>query len=177
MVDGRRRRVALSAFRKKPVSQSIGCAKVEKYAVLMRPIFAASCSTSGSTFGMKKLLTLFAILLGSGVSAAHATDYVCQLTLAPPVVDPTRGTFGYVSIFTSPSPNCGGATTERLICSKGATSHACGVNAQYSEAALIGVYESLRSAELAQQEIVPYWNACIGAGGSCVGGVLLYPDF
>jgi len=126
---------------------------------------------------MKKRLMLFAILLGSGVSAAHAADYVCQLTLAPPVADPTRGTFGYVSIFTSPQPNCGGATTERLICSKAATSHACGVNAQYSEAALIGVYESLRSAELAQQEIVPYWNACIGAGGSCVGGVLLYPDF
>jgi hypothetical protein len=126
---------------------------------------------------MKKLLALFAVLLGQGIVTAHATDYVCQLTLAPPVVDPTRGTFGYVSMFTSPSPNCGGATTEQFICSKGATSHACGVNAQYSEAALIGVYETLRSAELAQQAIVPYWNACIGAGGSCVGGVLLYPDF
>ena len=126
---------------------------------------------------MKKLLILFAILLGSSVSAAHATEYVCQLTLAPPVVDPTLGTYGYVAIYTSSAPNCGGATTERFICSKGATSHSCGVNAQYSEAALIGVYESLRSAELAQQAVVPYWNACIGAGGSCVGGVLLYPDF
>lgn len=126
---------------------------------------------------MKKLLALFAILLVSGVSVAHATDYVCQLTLAPPVVDPTRGMYGYISASTSPSPNCGGGTTERLICSKGATSHSCGVNAQYSEAALIGVYESLRSAELAQQMIVPYWNACINSGGSCVGGVLLYPDF
>jgi len=126
---------------------------------------------------MKKLLALFAIFVSLGVSTVHATDYVCQLTLAPPVVNPTLGTYGYVSIFTSPAPNCGGATTERFICSKGATSHLCGVNAQYSEAALISVYETLRSAESAQHAVVPYWNACIGAGGSCTGGVLLYPDF
>lgn len=126
---------------------------------------------------MKKLLALFAILFGLGMSTVHASEYVCQLTLTPPVVDPTRGAYGYISASTTLSPNCGGATTERLICSKGATSHSCGVNAQYSEPALIGVYESLRSAELAQQMIVPYWNACINAGGSCTGGVLLYPDF
>jgi hypothetical protein len=134
-------------------------------------------STWGVTFDMKKPLVLFAILLGFGISAAHASTYVCQLTLAPPVVDPTLGTSGYISMFTTPSPNCAGANTEQFICSKGATNHLCGVNAQYSEAALIALYETLRSAQSVQHQIVPYWNACVGAGGSCTGGVFLYPDF
>ena len=95
----------------------------------------------------------------------------------PPAVDATRGTAGYIAMYTSQQPGCGGQTAVYSICSKGATSHVCGVNAQYSEAALIAVYETLRSAEASQHAVVPYWNACIAAGGSCTGGVLLYPDF
>ena len=115
------------------------------------------------------------IALASGL--AHANSYVCELSLMPPVADPTRGSYGYISLYTSDQPGCAGATAAWSICSKGATNHVCGVNAQYSEATLVGVYETLRSAESSQHPIVPYWNACIGAGGSCTGGVLLYPEF
>jgi len=118
-------------------------------------------------------LTLIA--LASGI--AHANTYVCELSLMPPVADPTRGSYGYISLYTSDQPGCSGATAALSICSKGATNHVCGVNAQYTEATLVGVYETLRSAESSQHLIVPYWNACINAGGSCTGGVLLYPEF
>jgi len=118
-------------------------------------------------------LILFALVSGF----AQANTYVCELSLMPPVNDPARGSYGYISLYTSDQPGCAGATAALSICSKGATSHVCGVNAQYSEATLIGVYESLRSAESLQHPIVPYWNACVGAGGSCTGGVLLYPEF
>jgi len=70
---------------------------------------------------------------------AHANDYVCELSLMPAVVDPARGNFGYVALYTSAQPGCDGGTSFHAICSKGATSHVCGVNAQYSEAALISV--------------------------------------
>ena len=123
---------------------------------------------------MKTMFLLLMILLNLGVSNANAAEYVCELTLAPPVVGPTLGSSGYISMYTSPVPKCAGGTTEKFICSKGATSNVCGVNAQYSEASLIGVYESLRSAQAVQQQIVTYWNACIGGGGSCIGGAMLY---
>ncbi|HET7925637.1 MAG TPA: hypothetical protein VFL30_12105 [Rhodanobacteraceae bacterium] len=118
---------------------------------------------------------LVLMLLVTGL--AHANNYVCELSLMPSAFDPTRGNYGYISLYTSIQPGCAGGTSFFAICSKGATSHSCGVNAQYSEAALIGIYETLRSAEVSQHAVVPYWNACIGAGGSCTGGVLLYPDF
>jgi hypothetical protein len=123
---------------------------------------------------MKTMFLLLMILLSFSVSNARATEYVCEVTLVPAVVGPTLGASGYVSMYTTPAPKCTGAATEKFICSKGATSNLCGVNAQYSEASLIGVYESLRSAQAVQQQIVTYWNACIGAGGSCVGGAMLY---
>lgn len=126
---------------------------------------------------MKNVLACCLILLALVGVRAHANEYVCEIGLMPPVVDPTRGSSGYVSLYTSVQPNCAGQTAVYSICSKGATSHACGVTAQYTEAALIAIYESLRSAEAAQHPVVPFWSACTGAGGSCTGGVLLYPDF
>jgi hypothetical protein len=123
---------------------------------------------------MKNRFLLVAGLLSASISNAYASEYVCELSLVPPAVGPTLGTSGYISMYTSPAPKCTGGTTEKFICSKGATSSVCGVNAQYSEASLIGVYESLRSAQALQQQIVTYWNACIGAGGSCTGGAMLY---
>jgi hypothetical protein len=122
-----------------------------------------------------RLSCLALLMLAAG--AAHASNYVCELSLMPPAADPTRGNYGYIALYTSPQPGCAGGTSFFAICSTGATNHVCGVTAQYSEAALIGIYESLRSAEVPQHPVVPYWSACIGAGGSCTGGVLLYPDF
>jgi|SRR5579862_3302586 len=126
---------------------------------------------------MKKQLAAFALIVAFGVPLAHADDYVCQLTLAPSALDPTFGNAGYIGIYTSKAPDCSGATTDAFICSKGATNHYCGVNAQYSEAALIAIYQTLHTAEVAQDPVVLYWNACINAGGSCVGGAFLYPNF
>ena len=126
---------------------------------------------------MKNALTFCLLLTALVAGRAGATEYVCELTLAPPAAAPTMGNYGYISMYTTPSPACTGGSTEKFICSKGATNHLCGVNAQYSEATLISLYETLRSAEVEQHVIVPYWNACVGAGGSCIGGVLLYPDF
>ena len=124
---------------------------------------------------MKNVLACGLILAALVAGRAQAVEYVCELSLTPPAAAPTMGTYGYISMYTTPSPGCSGASTEKFVCSKGATNHLCGVNAQYSEAALISVYETLQSAQAAQHTIVPYWNACINAGGSCVGGVLLYP--
>jgi hypothetical protein len=126
---------------------------------------------------MKNVRQCCLVLLMLAAGLARANDYVCELSLMPSVVDPARGNYGYISLYTSVQPGCDGGTSFYAICSKGATSHVCGVNAQYSEAALIGIYETLRSAEVSQHAVVPYWNACIGAGGSCTGGVLLYPEF
>jgi hypothetical protein len=126
---------------------------------------------------MKNVLVCCLILIAACAARAQASEYVCELSLMPPAVDATRGAAGYIAMYTSQQPGCGGQTAVYSICSKGATSHVCGVNAQYSEAALIAVYETLRSAEASQHAVVPYWNACIAAGGSCTGGVLLYPDF
>jgi hypothetical protein len=55
--------------------------------------------------------------------------------------------------------------------------HASGVTAQYSEPALIGLYETLRSAEADQHAVVANWSACVGGPGSCTGSVSLYADF
>ena len=123
---------------------------------------------------MKNRFLLMAGLLSASISNVYASEYVCELSLVPSAVGPTLGTGGYIAMYTSPAPKCTGAITEKFICSKGATSNVCGVNAQYSEASLIGVYESLGSAQALQQQIVTYWNACIGAGGSCIGGAMLY---
>jgi hypothetical protein len=124
---------------------------------------------------MKSTLVLLIALLSLSISHAYAAEYVCQLTLAAPVVSPSMGTYGYISYYSSPAPNCSGATKEILVCSKGATNKLCGVYAQYSEAALMSLYETLRNSEATQQQIVSYWDGCIG-GGNCTGGVLLYPN-
>ena len=126
---------------------------------------------------MKKLLAASALFFALAHSPARAEDYVCQLTLAPAAPDPTFGNAGYIGLYTSKAPNCSGATTDAFICSKGATNHYCGVNAQYSEAALIAIYQTLHAAEVEQDPVVLYWNACINAGGNCVGGAFLYPNF
>jgi hypothetical protein len=126
---------------------------------------------------MKNVLVCCLILIALVAARARASEYICELSLTPPVVDPARGNSGYIAMYTSQQPNCSGQTAVYSICSKGATSHACGVNAQYTEATLIAVYESLRSAEVSQHAVVPYWNACITGGGNCTGGVLLYPEF
>jgi hypothetical protein len=137
-----------------------------------------TATAQGRDETMKKnvLASSIAFLIIASASA-QATEYVCELGLMPSVVDPTRGSYGYVSLYTSQQPNCGGATAVYSICSKGSTSHACGVTAQYSEASLIAIYEALRSSEASQHLVVPFWSACNGVGGSCAGGVLLYPDF
>jgi hypothetical protein len=126
---------------------------------------------------MRKAFASICVVFALSASCAHANDYVCELSLVPPVVSPTMGNSGYVEFFTSTEPHCAGAETQRFLCSKGATNKLCGVDAQYSEASLLSIYETMRSSEVTQQPIVPYWNACINAGGGCVGGVLLYPDF
>ena len=127
---------------------------------------------------MKNVLA-YCFVLSSAVTALHAraNEYVCELTLMPSAADPSRGNYGYVSMYTSQQPGCAGQTAVYSICSKGATSHACGVTAQYSEPALIGIYESLRSAEAVQHPVVANWSAFIGAAGSCTGSVSLYSDF
>lgn len=126
---------------------------------------------------MRKAFASIPVLFALSVTCAHANEYLCELSLVPPVVAPTMGTNGYIEFFTSDAPGCSGATTQGFLCSKGATNKLCGVNAQYSEASLLSVYETMRSAQTAQEPVVPYWNACINAGGSCVGGMLLYPSF
>ena len=126
---------------------------------------------------MRKAFASICVLLALSVSSAYANEYLCELSLVPPVAAPTMGSSGYIEFYTSTAPNCAGGSTQRFLCSKGATNKLCGINAQYSEASLIGVYETMRSAQADQHPIVPYWNACINAGGSCVGGLLLYPSF
>jgi hypothetical protein len=127
---------------------------------------------------MKNVLAC-CLVLSSVFAAAHAraNEYVCELTLMPSAADPSRGSFGYVSMYTSQQPNCAGQTAVYSICSKGAMSHACGVTAQYSEPALMSLYETLRSAEADQHPVVANWSACIGGPGSCTGSVSLYTDF
>jgi hypothetical protein len=110
-------------------------------------------------------------------SNAHANDYVCELGIMPPSSDLTRGNFGYIAMYTTKQPNCDGAMSMTIVCSRNATSHVCGAAAQYSEPMLISLYEMLGSAEATQHPIVATWDTCINAGGSCTGGVLLFPEF
>ncbi len=126
---------------------------------------------------MKHVLASLAVLMMLFATHARANDYVCELGISPPSVDPTRGNFGYIALYTTPQPNCTGAMSLYFICSRNATNHACGVDSTYSEPMLIGVYEMLRNAEAAQHPVVPAWDACINAGGSCTANVLLFPDF
>ncbi|HVT31345.1 MAG TPA: hypothetical protein VHE32_01775 [Rhodanobacteraceae bacterium] len=126
---------------------------------------------------MRKRSASFSLLFALCAAHAQANDYVCELALQSPAASPTMGNYGYIAFYTSSQPNCGGATTQWFLCSKGATNKYCGVGAQYSEASLIGIYETMRSAEAEQHPIVPSWSACINAGGSCVGSILLYPAF
>ena len=126
---------------------------------------------------MRKAFASIPLLFALSASCAHANEYLCELSLVPQIAAPTMGTNGYIEFYTSAAPNCAGGTTQRYLCSKGATNKLCGINAQYSEASLLSVYETMRSAEADQQPVVPYCNACINAGGNCVGGLLLYPSF
>jgi hypothetical protein len=126
---------------------------------------------------MKHVLASCLALSALFAASVRANNYVCELAINPPAIDPTRGNFGYIAMYTTPQPGCTGAMSLYFICSKNATNHYCGVDAQYSEPMLIGVYEMLRNAEAAQHPIVPSWDGCINAGGSCTSTVLLYPDF
>ncbi len=126
---------------------------------------------------MKHVLASCVALVAFFAAHAHANDYVCELSITPSSVDPTRGSFGYITMYTTPQQNCSGATSPWFICSKNATNHSCGVDATYSEPMLISVYEMLRNAEADQHPVVPSWDACINAGGSCTANVLLFPDF
>jgi hypothetical protein len=126
---------------------------------------------------MKHVLASLLAFAALCAAQARANDYVCELTINPPSVDPTRGTFGYIAMYTTPQQSCTGAMSLYFICSKNATNHYCGVSAQYSEPMLIGVYEMLRGAQAAQHPVVPSWDGCINAGGSCTSTVLLFPDF
>ena len=126
---------------------------------------------------MRKAFASIPLMFALSASCVQANEYLCELSLAPPVAAPTMGTYGYIDFFTSAAPDCAGGTTQRFLCSKGATNKLCGVNAQYSEASLLSVYETMRSAQTAQEPVVPYWNACINSAGSCVGGLMLYPSF
>lgn len=107
----------------------------------------------------------------------RANDYVCELGISPAPADPTRGNFGFITLYTTPQPGCTGAMSLYFVCSRNATNHYCGVDAQYSEAMLIGVYEMLRNAEADQHPVLPSWDPCITAGGTCTANVLLFPDF
>ena len=127
---------------------------------------------------MRKTFAWVPLILAMCAGQAGATEYVCELSLQPPAASPTMGNYGYIGFDTSSEPNCAGSTKQWYLCSKGATNKYCGVSAQYSEASLIAVYETMRSAEVEQHPIVPSWNACINAGGgTCVGAIFLYPSF
>ena len=126
---------------------------------------------------MKNVLASCLVFVALFAAHARANDYVCELAINPPAIDPTRGSFGYITMYTTPQPNCSGATALYFVCSKNATNAYCGVHSQYSESMLIGVYEMLRGAEVAQDPVVPSWDGCINAGGSCTSTVLLFPDF
>lgn len=125
---------------------------------------------------MKNVLTS-CVALALLVSAhARASDYVCELAINPPSVDPTRGNYGYIAVYTTPQQNCTGSMSLWFICSRNATNHYCGIDATYSEPMLIGLYEMLRNAEASQHPVVPSWDPCVNAGGSCTATVLLFPD-
>jgi hypothetical protein len=126
---------------------------------------------------MKHVLAFCVALAALFVAHARANDYVCELSISPSSADPTRGSFGYITMYTTPQQNCSGAMSLWFICSRNATNHYCGVDATYSEPMLIGVYEMLRNAEADQHPVVPAWDACVNAGGSCTANVLLFPDF
>jgi hypothetical protein len=126
---------------------------------------------------MRKTFASISLLAALGAAQADATEYVCELALQPPNASPTMGSAGYISFFASDQPHCAGPTKQFYLCSKGATNKFCGVDAQYSEASLIGIYETMRSAEVEQHPIVPSWDGCVGGGGGCVGSIFLYPAF
>jgi hypothetical protein len=126
---------------------------------------------------MRKTFASIPVMLALCAARAGATDYLCELSFQPANVAPTMGAYGYIEFYTSSAPNCGGQNTQRFLCSKGATNKYCGVDAQYSEASLLAVYQMMRSAEVEQQPVVPSWDGCINAGGSCVGSIMLYPTF
>ena len=126
---------------------------------------------------MKHVLASCLVLAALFAAQARANEYVCELAINPSSVDATRGNFGYIEMYTTPQPGCSGAMSLYFVCSRNATNHYCGVHAQYSEPMLISVYEMLRSAEVSQHPVVPSWDGCINAGGSCTDNVLLFPDF
>lgn len=126
---------------------------------------------------MKHVLASCVALSVLFATSVRANDYVCELGISPASTDPTRGNYGYITFYTTPQPGCTGATSLWFICSRNATNHYCGVDSTYSEPMLIGVYEMLRNAQADQHPVVPSWDACINAGGSCTATVLLFPDF
>ncbi|HKE46446.1 MAG TPA: hypothetical protein VKB52_00150, partial [Rhodanobacteraceae bacterium] len=72
---------------------------------------------------MKNAVTSCLLLVALIAGRAGAAEYVCQLTLAPTAAAPTMGSYGYISMYTTPSPACAGGSTEKFVCSKGATNH------------------------------------------------------
>jgi hypothetical protein len=112
------------------------------------------------------------------ISNAHSSEYVCLVGLVPPPTLPVQsnlGNLGYVTYYTSPAPNCGGANTQWFACSTGATSSVCAVDAQYSEAGLLGLYDSLRRAQESQKQIYVTTNKCIPNQGQCASVAMFYP--
>ena len=119
-------------------------------------------------------LVVLASCLALFASYAHA-DYVCQVDLAGPGINPTHGTAGEILLVTTPQQNCGGAGKMFFICSKGATDTVCGVH-QLSEITLSSLYVSIHDAQMKQQVTWPQADLCNGGGNSyaCTGGVMFH---
>jgi hypothetical protein len=113
---------------------------------------------------MKSLSALFlvALSLAFGLSEAHAQYYMCGLTLEPSAFAPAYGRYGHIYFYATSNPDCTGSVISKNICSSGATSPACGTNAQYSEAGLTNLFQALRSAQATQQQVDTYDDSCVG---------------
>lgn len=111
--------------------------------------------------------------LALAASCAHA-EYVCEVSLSSPTVNPTQGKYGDIELMTSVQPNCGGAKKPSLICSKDSTDEACGVHSQFSEIALTTLYTAIHDAQMQQQLVGLQGDLCNGFGNSwsCRDGVV-----
>ncbi|HVT31347.1 MAG TPA: hypothetical protein VHE32_01785 [Rhodanobacteraceae bacterium] len=126
---------------------------------------------------MKKLFILLAGASSLFAFEAQATPpaYVCMSMTAPSALDPTLGRSGYVGFYTSTNPDCGGVTSQYIVCSAGATNSECGSHAQYTDAGLQSLSQALQNAENTYQRIVTYPDQCVGSNNwGCTSAVTFY---
>lgn len=98
---------------------------------------------------------------GRDLPTAHPvrTDYVCEVHLMPPGIDPTAGEFGHIAVRFNTSPNCrGGHVGSARIFSRGATSSDAVDTYLLSESMLHTYFLALQRASGRGQ--VVSWSAC-----------------